>query len=101
MGLTAGVLIYLGFVPLVKIAITLSAGFVLVKKGLLPPMASRGASHISMDVGLPCLVFSSIVPSFNSSNIARIGPLCMSALLYQIIGAVSVGSISFMSLNKS
>jgi hypothetical protein len=41
-----------GFIPLVKTAMTILAGFTLTKKGLFPPAASRGASHLSM-VRLP------------------------------------------------
>lgn len=39
-----------------------------------------------MNVGLPCLVFSSMVPSYNSDNIRNFGPLLLVALLYQTIG---------------
>jgi predicted permease len=78
--------IYSGFIPLVKMGFTILAGFVLAKRGLFPPEASRGASHLSMTIGLPCLIFASVVPAFNSDNIRFLGPLCLSALVYQASG---------------
>jgi len=122
-----------GFIPLVKTAMTILAGFTLTKKGLFPPAASRGASHLSMvrlppicihltpkneswvcranlflprlisyrfiffflsfwdlqTIGLPCLLFASVVPAFNSDNIKFLGPLCLSAIVYQFSGLVS------------
>ncbi|KAL7411983.1 auxin efflux carrier [Mrakia frigida] len=83
---TAGSLIWTSIVPLLKISASVVAGFWLTKKGLFPPAASRGFSQVTMNLALPCLIFSSIVPSFNSSNIANIGPLLLTAFFYQITG---------------
>ena len=69
---------------------TIACGFVLTKKGLFPPAASKGLSQVSMNIGLPCLLFSSMVPSFNDSNISNFGPLLLIAILYQVIGLVLV-----------
>jgi len=44
----------IGFIPLVKTGFTILAGFTLTKKGLFPPAASRGASHLSMVSWDPC-----------------------------------------------
>lgn len=39
-----------------------------------------------MNIGLPCLLFSSMVPSFNDSNIQNFGPLSLVAILFVVIG---------------
>lgn len=37
-----------GFVPLLKMAITIACGFALAKKGMFPAAAARGASFVAM-----------------------------------------------------
>ncbi|KAL8292621.1 hypothetical protein RQP46_001233 [Phenoliferia psychrophenolica] len=66
--------------------LTIGCGFFLTKKGLFPPAASKGYAQVSMNCGLPALLFSSMVSSFNQQNISNFGPLCMVALLCQALG---------------
>lgn len=40
----------------------------------------------SKHVGLPALIFSSVVSAFTPDNIAAFGPLAMVAIMYMIIG---------------
>lgn len=61
-------------------------GFTITKKGLFPPAASKGFSQVVMNLCLPSLIFSSIVPSFNHDNISNMGPLIMTAVLYEFLG---------------
>lgn len=61
-------------------------GFLLARKGLFPPAASKGLAQVTMNIGLPCLLFSSMVPSFNSENISNFGPLCLVAIIIMAIG---------------
>lgn len=42
--------------------------------------------QVAMNIGLPCLLFSSMVPSFNDSNIQNFGPLSLVAILFVVIG---------------
>ncbi|TRM55499.1 auxin efflux carrier [Schizophyllum amplum] len=89
MAQSAGYLIYAGVMPLIKMYIGFFLGFVLSKKGMFTPAASRGLSQVTLNVGLPCLIFSSIIPSFNSSNISAMGPLALLAIVYQALGFIS------------
>jgi predicted permease len=100
---TAAFLIYSGTMPLLKVYVhhthhlsssthstasyaTIFFGFLLAKKNLFPPAAARGASQISMNLSLPCLIFANVVPAFTPSNISAIGPLMLLAYTYQAIG---------------
>ncbi|KAF9267797.1 auxin efflux carrier [Marasmius fiardii PR-910] len=83
---SAGFLIYSGIMPLLKTYFTVGFGYLVARKGLFPPAASRGASQITMNVSLPCLIFSSMVPAFNNQNISAIGPLLLIAAIYLILG---------------
>ncbi|KAE9390136.1 hypothetical protein BT96DRAFT_865823 [Gymnopus androsaceus JB14] len=86
---SAGLLIYEGVMPLLKTYITIFIGYIITRIGIFPPAASRGASQVSMNVGLPCLIFANIVPAFTPSNISAIGPLMLLAIIYIFIGFAS------------
>ncbi|GAA5920339.1 hypothetical protein JCM1841_005570 [Sporobolomyces salmonicolor] len=77
-------LIWLSVKPLIKLVIPAAAGFSLSRHDLFPPAASRGASQVILNVTLPALLFSKIVPSFTSDNVAAIGPI-------MLVGAVYMG----------
>ncbi|KAL1746503.1 auxin efflux carrier [Schizophyllum fasciatum] len=89
MAQSAGYLIYAGVMPLIKMYIGFFLGFVVSKKGMFTPAASRGLSQVMLNVSLPGLIFSSIVPSFNNSNISAMGPLALLAIVYQVLGFIS------------
>lgn len=57
--------------------------------GLFPPIAGKGASLITMNVSLPCLIFANVVPAFTPSNISAIGPLFLVAFIYTVLGYLS------------
>lgn len=59
----------------------------LAYKDLFPPAASRGASQVTMNIALPALIFSSIVPAFTPSNVSAIAPLSLLAAVYVLLGA--------------
>ncbi|KIJ55345.1 hypothetical protein M422DRAFT_151311 [Sphaerobolus stellatus SS14] len=86
--LGVGTLIYLGIMPLIKTFITIFFGYLLARSGLFPAAASRGASQVTMNVALPALIFSNIVPAFTPGNISAIGPLLLLAFIYQGIGFI-------------
>ncbi|GAA5954599.1 hypothetical protein JCM21900_006078 [Sporobolomyces salmonicolor] len=77
-------LVWLSVKPLIKLVIPAAAGFSLSRHDLFPPAASRGASQVILNVTLPALLFSKIVPSFTSDNVAAIGPI-------MLVGAVYMG----------
>ncbi|KAI0292222.1 auxin efflux carrier [Multifurca ochricompacta] len=66
---------------------TVGAGFALTKADLFPTEASRGAAQMVLNISMPCLLFSRIVPAFNSQNIGSLGPLTVIGLLYGVVGA--------------
>ncbi|KAK9896043.1 auxin efflux carrier [Cystobasidium minutum MCA 4210] len=84
--MSAGTYIWQGLKPTLKMVMTIGCGYILTKKGLFPPAASKGLSQVAMNIGLPCLLFSSMVPSFNDSNIQNFGPLSLVAILFVVIG---------------
>ncbi|KAJ3800764.1 auxin efflux carrier [Lentinula aff. detonsa] len=86
---SASFLIYEGVMPLLKTYITIFIGFIVARAGLFPPAASRSSSQLTMNVALPCLIFSNIVPAFTPSNISAIGPLMLLAVIYILVGFVS------------
>lgn len=56
---------------------------------LFPPAASRGASEVAVNIAIPALLFANVVPAFTSSNISSLGPLFLTALVYQAFGFLS------------
>ncbi|KAF5373741.1 hypothetical protein D9758_000700 [Tetrapyrgos nigripes] len=90
---SAGFLIYSGVMPLLKMFLTISFGFVLEKKGMFPISASRGASQVSMNISLPCLLFSNIITSITTENAGALGPLILVASVYVILGFILGGII--------
>lgn len=69
--------------------IAIFIGYVVARTGLFPPAASRSSSQLTMNVALPCLIFSNIVPAFTPSNISAIGPLMLLAVIYIFVGFAS------------
>lgn len=41
-----------------------------------------------MNIALPALIFSSIVPAFTPSNVSAIGPLALIAVIYVFLGFI-------------
>lgn len=60
-------------------------GFWLTRAGLFPVPASRGASVLILNVFLPNLLFSKIVPSITPENAKAIGPIFLVGFVYIII----------------
>ncbi|KAI0711029.1 auxin efflux carrier [Cerioporus squamosus] len=86
---SAGFLIYSGVMPLIKTFLTIIAGYVVARMGLFPKAAARGASQVTMNMALPALIFSSVIPAFTPDNIKALGPLFLVAFTYQAIGFLS------------
>ncbi|KAK4048296.1 Protein M3 [Microbotryomycetes sp. JL201] len=82
---STGVLIWLSVKPLIRIAIPTIAGFLLIKTRLMEPSGTRACSVIMLYVTLPSLLFSKVVPSFNSDNISQLGPLFLTAFFYILL----------------
>ncbi|KAF8510813.1 auxin efflux carrier [Hysterangium stoloniferum] len=81
-----GTLIWISVRPMFRLLLCVGTGFIITKNGRLPPIAARGAGQIMLNIALPCLFFSKIVPAFNSQNIKAMGPLVLVCLIYQVIG---------------
>lgn len=63
-------------------------GFWLTRAGLFPVPASRGASVLILNVFLPNLLFSKIVPSITPENAKAIGPIFLVGFVYIVISLV-------------
>ncbi|KAJ2915823.1 hypothetical protein MD484_g4581, partial [Candolleomyces efflorescens] len=85
---SVGALIWISLRPLLQLAIGVACGFVITRLDMFPPIAARGASQIILNVTMPCLMFSKIVPAFNADNIRVFGPLLLVAGTYQLLGIV-------------
>ncbi|ORY75966.1 auxin efflux carrier [Leucosporidium creatinivorum] len=81
-------IIWLSVKPLIKLVISAGAGFFLARSGLFPTAGSRSASQIILNVTLPSLLFSKIIPSFNSENVKAIGPIFLVGIVYMLVSAL-------------
>ena len=98
-----------------QLVIPAAAGFFLARSGLFPVQGSRAASQVGpsgrshapdsalahaastsavsaaqiiLNVTLPSLLFSKIIPSFTSDNISALGPIVLVAVVYLGISLV-------------
>ncbi|KAJ6521121.1 auxin efflux carrier [Mycena capillaripes] len=84
--ISAGTLIWISCLPLIRLFICVACGFGITKAELFPASAARGAGQIMLNITVPSLMFSKIVPAFTSQNISALGPLVLIAVIYQLIG---------------
>jgi len=63
-----------------------SFGFILTRYDLFPVVAARGAGQVVLNVTMPSLLFSKIVPAFTPQNTKALGPLLLVGILYQVLG---------------
>ncbi|KAG8697454.1 Protein M3 [Ceratobasidium sp. 394] len=82
----ASALIWISSKPLLKLIITTSFGYFLTKADLFGAVAARGAGQVLLNIFLPSLLFSKIVPGFTTQNIVALGPLILVACIYQLYG---------------
>ncbi|KAK0193034.1 auxin efflux carrier [Armillaria mellea] len=68
-------LIWVSFRPLLRLVMSVLGGFVITKADIFPAAAARGAAQIALNIAMPCLMFSKMVPAFSSSNIGVLGVL--------------------------
>ncbi|KAF8632376.1 hypothetical protein AX15_001909 [Amanita polypyramis BW_CC] len=85
---SAGAIIWISVRPLIRLVICVLSGFIITKADIFPPVAARSTGQLLLNVGSPCLMFSKILPAFNSSNIHALGPLIMLAVIYELIGVI-------------
>ncbi|ORY81838.1 auxin efflux carrier [Leucosporidium creatinivorum] len=69
----ANAIIWLAVKPLLRVAFPAGVGFLLTKTGRFPASGTRAASVLILNMTLPCLLWSKIVPSFNNDNISALG----------------------------
>lgn len=72
---SAGQLVWVSFRPLLRLVMSVFGGFVITKADIFPAAAARGAGQIALNITMPCLMFSKMVPAFSSSNISVLGVL--------------------------
>ncbi|KAJ7674015.1 auxin efflux carrier [Mycena polygramma] len=92
--LSVGHLIWISCRPLFRLIICAGCGFAITKADIFPPVAARGTGQILLNITLPSLMFSKIVPAFTSQNISALGPLVLVALLYEGIGIILAWLVS-------
>ncbi|KAJ7148770.1 auxin efflux carrier [Mycena crocata] len=91
--ISAGTLIWISCLPLLRLFICVACGFGITKAELFPASAARGAGQIMLNITVPSLMFSKIVPAFTSQNISVLAmcyvlasPLVLIAVIYQLMG---------------
>ncbi|KAG7089655.1 hypothetical protein E1B28_011316 [Marasmius oreades] len=85
---SAGTLIWISVRPLLRLILCSACGFVITKADLFPTVAAQSLGQIILNITLPSLMFSKMVPAFTSDNISALGPLVLVASIYSIIGIV-------------
>ncbi|KAF9023594.1 auxin efflux carrier [Hymenopellis radicata] len=83
---SAGTLIWISLRPLLRFLIAVAGGFAITKADIFPAVAARGAAQIALNITIPSLMFSKIVPAFTSENIGALGPLILICVIYQALG---------------
>ncbi|QRV76962.1 hypothetical protein RhiJN_19808 [Ceratobasidium sp. AG-Ba] len=83
---SADTLIWVSAKPLLKLVITTSFGYFLTRADLFGAVAARGAGQLLLNIFLPSLLFSKIVPGFTTQNIVALGPLILVGCIYQLYG---------------
>ncbi|KIM40479.1 hypothetical protein M413DRAFT_445931 [Hebeloma cylindrosporum] len=85
---SAGTLIWISCRPLLRLVFCVGCGIVITKADVFPAAAAGGAGQVLLNITLPCLMFSKIVPAFSADNVGALGPLVLVALLYEGMGIV-------------
>ncbi|KAI5114965.1 hypothetical protein M0805_006953, partial [Coniferiporia weirii] len=94
MQLSIGALIWLSVRPLIsRLWLSGAFGFAITKAHIFPLEASRGTGQIVLNITLPCLMFSKIVPAFTPQNINNLGVLVAVAFIYEAIGLFFAWSV--------
>ncbi|KAF9073096.1 auxin efflux carrier [Rhodocollybia butyracea] len=83
-----GALIWISIRPLIRLVLCVSCGFAATKADLFPVIAARTLGQIILNITLPSLMFSKMVPAFTPDNIGALGPLVLVALIYEGLGIV-------------
>ncbi|KAI6032583.1 auxin efflux carrier [Pisolithus orientalis] len=88
MNISSGTLLWVSVQPLIRLLLNVGCGFVMAKLGILSPACcTRYRSDCTCEgIAFPMLMFSKIIPVFNSQNISALGPLVLVALTYETIG---------------
>ncbi|KAJ7606659.1 auxin efflux carrier [Roridomyces roridus] len=92
--LSIGQLIWISCRPLLRLVICVGCGFAITKADIFPAVAARGTGQILLNITLPSLMFSKIVPAFTSQNISALGPLVLVAMIYEGMGIAQAWLVS-------
>lgn len=65
-----------------------SAGLWLARRGLMSPSLSKGLSQLSVQLAIPALLFSSVIPSISFELLSYAWPLFLLPALYLFLGAI-------------
>ncbi|KAN0123126.1 auxin efflux carrier [Russula decolorans] len=90
---SAGALIWTSIRPLIRTFLTVGAGFALNKAKLFPTEATRGGAQVVLNVALPCLLFSHIVPAIGTHNISSLAPLVVVGVIYGVTGTLMAWTV--------
>jgi predicted permease len=70
-----------------------SAGLWMARRGLMTPGLSKGLSHISVKLAIPCLLFCAVVPGVSWRLLQTTWPLLALPAVYLSIGAALGGAL--------
>ncbi|ODV90713.1 hypothetical protein CANCADRAFT_15624, partial [Tortispora caseinolytica NRRL Y-17796] len=83
-----GEAIYIAIKPVIKLIVTSAIGALLARKNILDAESSRKLSIVIINVMLPGLIFSKIIPSLSPDQPVVLGVLILTAVIYLAVGYV-------------
>ncbi|KAI0791877.1 auxin efflux carrier [Abortiporus biennis] len=83
-----GTLIWVSLRPLLRLCICVACGFGITKAELFSAQAARGTGQLTLNITIPSLLFSKMVPAFTPENVSALGPLIIIAIIYTVLGIV-------------
>ncbi|RPA80635.1 auxin efflux carrier [Ascobolus immersus RN42] len=90
-----GEVIWTSFKPILKMAAVAGGGALFARMGILTPEASKSNAALLMNFFLPLLIFSTVVPSFDSDSMTSVLVIILTGILYQVMGLVIGGVVKF------
>lgn len=80
------VAVWIAFKPMLKIYLSIGAGFIFAKMNILTPELSKGISRLILVLFLPSLIFNNIVSEIKDTDAQLLGVIVFTGFIYYLIG---------------
>ncbi|RPB04442.1 hypothetical protein L873DRAFT_1758966 [Choiromyces venosus 120613-1] len=81
-----GQVIFTSFKPIIKMAAVGGGGVIFARKGYLTPESCKANASLIMNLLLPLLIFSTVLPAFDSGNMESVLAVVITGSFYQVLG---------------